>query len=125
MRQIEILSVSHCRAWAVAVLVTGLVACASVHESPDFERHRYSQLTEPFERNDVVYFDVTFGPNFPDGDPAAEAKRMEWLSAWLDQRKMCLNGYEILQRRPFDTLENNPARHDIRYEVKCKSQSES
>jgi len=123
MRQ-KMLAASHLRAWAVALLATGLVACESIHESPDFDRHRYSQLTEPFERNDVVYFDVTFDPNYPDGDSAAEAKRMEWLSAWLNQRKMCLDGYEILQRRPFELLENNPARHDIRYEVKCKPRPE-
>ena len=68
---------------------------------------------------------VTFDPNFPDDNPVAEAKRMEWLTGWLHQRKMCLDGYEILQRRSFDMLENNPARHDIRYEVKCKIRSET
>lgn len=111
------------RGWMVFLLVAGLAACSSLHESPDFERHRYSQLSEPFDRNDVVYFDVTFDPNYPDGDPAAEAKRMEWLSSWLEQRKMCLDGYEILRRRQFDMLESNPARHDIRYEVKCRARS--
>jgi len=125
MRQTEISAVSHCRAWTIVLLATVLVACESMHESPAFERHRYSQLTEPFERNDVIFFDVTFDPNFPDGDPAAEAKRMEWLTGWLNQRKMCLDGYEILKRRPFDMLENNPARHDIRYEVKCKIRPET
>lgn len=114
-----------CGIWSAALLATLPAACSSVHESPDFERHRYSQLTEPFERNDVVYFDATFDANYPDADPAAEAKRMEWLSGWLKQRKMCLDGYEIMQRRPFDMLENNPARHDIRYEVKCKIRSET
>ncbi|MDP7418269.1 MAG: hypothetical protein QF483_00125, partial [Gammaproteobacteria bacterium] len=59
-------------------------------------------------------------PGYPDGDPVAERQRMEWLSGWLEQRKMCPDGYQILKRRPFGVLENNPARYDIRYEVKCK-----
>jgi hypothetical protein len=125
MQQTGLFLRTHYRLWAVMLLVGVLGACESIHESADFERHRYSQLTEPFERNDVVYFDVTFDPNFPDGDSAAEAKRMQWLSGWLTQQKMCPNGYEILDRRPFDMMENNPARHDIRYEVKCKVQSET
>jgi len=120
MRQTGILRSAGGWPLTVVLLAAVLAGCASFNESPDFVRHRYSQLTEPFERNDVVYFDATFDPNYPDGDPAAEAKRMEWLSGWLAQRKMCPDGYEILKRRPFEMLENNPARYDIRYEVKCK-----
>ncbi|MAF83380.1 MAG: hypothetical protein QGH93_12510 [Gammaproteobacteria bacterium] len=107
-------------AWITVLLATMFTGCASIHESLDFVRHRHSQLSEPFERNDVVYFDAMFDPGYPDGDPIAEQKRMEWLSGWLEQRKMCPDGYEILKRRPFGMLENNPARYDIRYEVKCK-----
>jgi len=125
MQQAGLFLLGQYRLLAVVLLVCILGACASIHESEDFERHRYSQLTKPFERNDVVYFDATFDPNFPDGDPAAEAKRMQWLAGWLDQQKMCRDGYERLARRPFDMMENNPARHDIRYEVKCKMQSET
>jgi len=105
----------------VSMLLAALLAgCASFQESPDYVRHRYSQLSEPFDRSDVLYFDVMFDPNYPDDDPAAEAKRMEWLSDWLEQRKMCPDGYEIQKRRPFDMLEHNPARYDIRYEIKCR-----
>ena len=46
---------------------------------------------------------------------------MEWLAAWLDQRNMCAEGFEIVNRRQFDMLENNPAHYDMRYEVKCGS----
>jgi len=120
MRQTGILGRGCCRLAMSIVLAATLVACAGMHKSPDYERHLYSKLSEPFERNDVLYFDVTFDPNFPDNNPVAEAKRMEWLTGWLAQRKMCLDGYEILKRRPFESLENNPARHDIRYEVQCK-----
>lgn len=113
-----------CRAgWRAAFVcgaVTVLAGCQGMHESKDFERHRYSQLSEPYDRNDVIYFDVKFDANYPDENPAAEEIRMEWLQAWLDQRKMCGDGYVIDKRRPFDMMENNPARYDMRYEVKCK-----
>jgi hypothetical protein len=46
--------------------------------------------------------------------------RMQWLAAWLETRKACLNGYEILQRRAFDYSEHNPARYDLRYKVQCQ-----
>lgn len=102
---------------AAAIAVAG---CSGMHESPDFIRHTYSQLSEPYDRDDVLYFDVRFDPSYPDGDPAAEALRMEWLAAWLEQRRMCPGGHEVTGRRPFDTLEYNPGRYDIRYEVRCK-----
>jgi len=101
-------------------MLAALAGCESIHKSKDFERHRYSQLSEPYDRNDVIYFDVKFDVNYPDENPAAEKVRMEWLQAWLDQVKMCGDGYEIDKRRPFDMMENNPARYDMRYEVKCK-----
>lgn len=105
------------------VLISSLlgVACANIYESKDFERHRNSQLLLPYDRDDVFYFDATFTPQFPDEDEAAEAIRMEWLAGWLDQRSLCPDGFEIVSRRPFEFLESNPARHDIRYEVKCES----
>jgi hypothetical protein len=122
MRHISVLGFAGIRA-SLPVLALLFVGCASLHESPDFVRHRYSQLTEPYDRSDVVYFDVMFDPSYPDNDSAAEAKRMEWLSDWLEKIHMCPDGYEIVKRRPFDMLENNPARYDIRYEVKCKTRS--
>jgi hypothetical protein len=107
--------------WRSVVLCGAVLAagCASMHESPDFERHRESRLTVPYERDDVLYFDVKLSPSLPDGDPAAEAKRMEWLQAWLDFRSLCPNGYEIAERRPFRFEEMNPGRFDLRYEVTC------
>jgi hypothetical protein len=46
---------------------------------------------------------------------------MAWLDSWLEVRKLCPDGYEILDRRPFETLDYNPAHHDLRYELRCKS----
>lgn len=102
----------------VAILL--LTACASIHESPDFTRHRYSQLAEPYDRKDVVYFDAIVDANYPDDDPGAEAQRLQWLSEWLEVRKMCPGGHEVVARRPFDMLEYNPGNYDVRYEVRCK-----
>ncbi len=121
MRQTRSFNSTRCRAWAVVVAAAVLAACTSAHESPDFHRHRLSQLAEPFDRKDVLYFDVTLDPAYPDNDPVAEATRMQWLSVWLEKRKMCPAGFDIVERRPFDMLEHNPARHDIRYEVKCRT----
>ncbi len=103
---------------ALILIIVLVAACADIHKSADYERHRYSQLVVPYDRSDVMYFDVTFNAEFPDGE-AAEATRMEWLKAWLGQRSMCAESFEIVDRRPFEPMENNPAHHDIRYEVKC------
>lgn len=109
---------------STALLVVSLSAggCMSIHDSPDFERHQYSQVVEPYDRKDVLYFDATFSAQFPDDDPAAEQLRMEWLEGWLELRKICPQGYEIVTRREFGDLENNPAHHDIRYEFTCRSE---
>ncbi|MFW2403962.1 MAG: hypothetical protein ACN4GT_04280 [Gammaproteobacteria bacterium] len=97
-----------------------LTACDSIHESKDFERHKYSQLSEPRERDDVLFFDVKFDANYPEQNDVAEEVRMEWLEAWLKQWKMCGDGYEIESRRPFDSMEYNPGQYDRRYVVACK-----
>ncbi|MBT8444935.1 MAG: hypothetical protein HKN81_04745 [Gammaproteobacteria bacterium] len=106
----------------VFVLATAalLSACDSIHESKDFERHRYSQLSEPRDRDDVLYFDVKFDANYPEDNDVAEEIRMEWLEAWLKQRKMCNDGYGIDSKRPFDAMEYNPGQYDRRYIVECK-----
>ena len=106
---------------ALLTLTGGLGACAGMHESKDYERHRYSQIVTPFDRTDVVYVDMKFDPKYPDDDPVAEQTRMDWIAAWLELRQMCDDGFEVEKRRPFDMMENNPARYDIRYEIKCKS----
>jgi len=45
---------------------------------------------------------------------------MKWLNEWMVQRHMCLTGQEIIEKRKFDYMEDNPARRDLRYEVRCK-----
>jgi hypothetical protein len=109
------------RAVCLAAMFSILCSCASIYESEDYERHRFSQVEVPYDRKDVIYFDVMITAVYPDDDQAAEAKRMEWLDEWMVQRQLCANGYEVLTRREFDYMEDNPARYDLRYEVQCKT----
>lgn len=110
------------RKFAIALIALPLAACGnmqSIHDSPDFDRHSLSQLSKPMDGGDYYWFDVKLTPEYPADSEAAEAVRMEWLSAWLETRKTCTNGYEILERREFDFLEHNPAQYDLRYKVRC------
>ncbi len=91
-----------------------------------YNRHRLSEIVQP--RNgtaeaptDVLYFDVSVTAELPDNNPTAEATRMAWLAESLKQRGMCPGGHDIVRRRPFDFMEDNPARRDLRYEVKCRA----
>lgn len=104
----------------VLALPLVLAACANSDQHSDFDRHRYSQLVLPFDRPGVVFFDVTYSAAWPAGDPAAEAERMRWLAGWLRARGGCADSFEVLLDRPFDWNEDNPRRHDRRYEVRCR-----
>ena len=77
------------------------------------------QLSKPMDGGDYYWYDVKLTPEYPEDSEAAEQRRMEWLSAWLEVRKTCTNGYEILERREFDFMEHNPAQYDLRYKVQC------
>jgi hypothetical protein len=110
----------------LAVLTIFLAGCSamdSMHESPDYNRHSMSQLSQPLDgatTADFFWFDVKLSPEYPGNNATAEAIRMQWLSSWLEVRKACLNGYEIIERREFGFTEHNPARYDLRYKVQCK-----
>jgi hypothetical protein len=103
----------------LCLVMLGLAACGSIHESPDFARHSLSQMSEPSEGGDYLWFDVMLTPEHPGGNENAEAMRMQWLEAWLEVRKICGDGYVILERREFDFLEHNPGRYDLRYKIQC------
>jgi hypothetical protein len=102
------------------VMTVVLAGCAgALDKSVDFDRHRYSQLVQPFDRPDKIYFDVIFGADFPADNPAADQSRAAWLDTWLKQRHLCPAGYEVVDRRPFDYLEDNPAGYQQRWEIRC------
>lgn len=109
------------RFWLVLVVAAVLAGCGkSIHDSKDFYRHSMSQLSNPQGGGDYLWFDVKLTAEYPDKNENAEAKRMEWLEGWLEVRKLCANGYNILERRPFEFLEHNPAQYDLRYKVQCE-----
>lgn len=103
---------------ALAVLVAGCTG--ALDKSEDFDRHRYSQLVQPYDRPDQIYFDVIFSADFPADDTAADAARMAWLQDWLGQRHLCAAGHEVAIRRPFNYLESNPAGYQQRWEIRCR-----
>lgn len=101
-------------------LLVVLAGCSSVPDKgADFDRHRYSQLTQPFDRPDQIYFDLKFSTDFPADDLASDLSREQWLASWLRQRGLCAAGHEIVKRRAFDYLEDNPAGYQQRWEVRC------
>jgi hypothetical protein len=112
----------------VALLLTA-GGCTAFDTPATYNRHRLSDIALPRSADgsagetpgDIFYFDVTITPEFPDNNSTAEAERMRWLTDWLVQRNMCPTGYEIIKKRKFDYMEDNPARRDIRYEVRCKA----
>jgi len=106
---------------ALPATLLGLTACGALDKPSDFDRHRFSQLLVPYDRPGVMYFDVRFTAEYPRGEAAADAVRMSWLDGWLRQRGVCPAGAEVLQKRAFDYLEDNPARYDERWEVSCRA----
>lgn len=110
--------------------VAALAGCTAFDTPDTYNRHRLSDITLPRDGSgsaaqgtsgDIFFFDVTVTAEFPDDNAAAEAERMDWLEEWLEQRHMCPSGYEILKKRKFDYMEDNPARRDLRYEARCKA----
>lgn len=106
---------------AAAAILAVLASRTAIAPSTDYDRHRLSEITLPHDRGDVFYFDAAVDSAFPADDAAAESVRMRWLDEWLKLRKMCPDGHEVLARRSFGFLEDNPARRDLRYEVRCRA----
>jgi hypothetical protein len=103
----------------LAVSAAVLAGCAGIHESPDYERHTLSQLSQPLDGANYYWFDVTLTPEMAEESESAEALRMKWLGVWLQNKKACPNGHAVLERRPFGFLEHNPEQYDLRYKVQC------
>lgn len=111
------------------VLALACLAGCTAFDTPDtYNRHRLSDITLPRDgsgaaaaNSEIFFFDVTLTAEFPDNSATAEAERMQWLTEWTEQRSMCPTGFEVVRKRPFDYMEDNPARRDLRYEVRCKA----
>lgn len=107
-----------------------LAACTAFDTPDTYNRHRLSEITLPRDgggetagSSDILFFDVTVTGEFPDNNEVAEAERMKWLAEWMEQRHMCPTGYEVLKKREFDFMEDNPARRHLRYEIRCTTAS--
>ena len=108
------------RSGLLMLAATSMVAgCQQLHESADYERHTQSRISQPLAGGDFYWFDVKVTPALPLESDPAEQQRQIWLQTWLLQQKLCPAGYEILERRPFEFQEHNPAQLDIRYKVRC------
>lgn len=111
------------RFFSAALFAAALIAggCTAFDTPDTYNRHRLSDVTLPRDGGtDIFFFDVTISAEFPDNNATAEAERMKWLDAWMVQKHMCPTGHEIIEKRTFDYLEDNPARRDLRYEARCK-----
>lgn len=104
----------------VVLVMVMATACTGIGGSGDYDRHRLSDLVIPHDRSDMFYFDVSLTTDLPADDTAAEGQRMRWLDEWVALRGLCPHGHEVLERRDFAFLEDNPARRDLRYEVRCR-----
>lgn len=123
-RERDVMFAGRCRHTMVLLgsAISLLVGCtAALEQSADFDRHRYSQLVQPYNKPGAIYFDVRFDPEFPADTPAGDAARSRWLAAWLKQRQLCPDGFDVVARRPFAYLEDNPAGYDQRWEVRCRA----
>ena len=108
--------------WQILALALLLAGCAgALDKSEDFDRHRFSQLVQPLGRPGSIFFDVIFSAAYPVNDPVADARRTAWLGGWLAQKRLCAGGYEVVIRRPFDYLEDNPAGFQQRWEIRCRA----
>ncbi len=114
----------------VTAVALALGACTALDTPDTYNRHRLSDITLPRDggsvaaagaNNDIFYFDVTVTGEFADNNAAAEAERMKWLAEWMEQRHMCLTGHEVVNKRKFDFMEDNPAHRDLRYEIRCRA----
>ena len=102
-----------------AVLASG---CAMEEKSRgDFERHNNSILRTSYQDESVLVFEAKAGAAYPADSEPAEAVRMEWLQAWLTQRGLCPNGYEIVGREPIPPGQPNFHDMDLRYLVRCRN----
>ena len=100
---------------AAGVLLAG---CAAMHESADFDRHTMSNIWRSHADDTRLIFDADLNDKYPD-DEAGEAARRQWLTAWMEARGYCPQGFEILERRRYRPGEFNRYNRDLRYELRC------
>ncbi len=106
--------------FASIAAVVCLSACAEFQSTMEYDRHRMSQLRVDEGDDSLYIFEAKTDATYPANTPEGEAARMEWITVWLRNKKACLNGFEIVERRPIPKSEMNPYRYELRYWLKCK-----
>lgn len=106
-----------CLAFALAAVLAGCVM--EERSRGDFERHNQSILRDSYAEPGMLVFEAKAGAAFPADSQSAEDLRMQWLDAWLAQRKLCPNGHEVISREPIGAGEPNFHDMDLRYRIRC------
>lgn len=73
------------------------------------------------EDDTTLVFEASVSPDYPANDDNAEAVRHAWISQWLERRRLCANGFIVLDRVELGSASDNPYRHDLRYTLRCAS----
>lgn len=102
-----------------------LPACAAMEGAQDFDRHRMSSIRVSEADPEIYIFEAQISAEYPADNDMAEAVRMEWIKSWMEVRKFCPEGFEVVERRPFGKDEPNPYRSDLRYQLRCEFESAS
>ena len=98
------------RAIAATFALLALVGCASMDRP----------VMSTFEPTDSGFrYKAQAGLFYEDGDPAAEATRMQWLQRYLTDNHLCPNGYKITKRQVVVIGGIGDARRDIFYDGVC------
>ncbi len=76
------------------LLILSLTGCAQIGKQ---DYTKFESFKSPTGQQQFKY--VAHGDIFhKDTDPQTEISRMQWLQMWLDDNKLCPNGYIILER---------------------------
>jgi hypothetical protein len=112
---------ARCLSMVAAVLLAATLAGCALEEKSraDFERHNQSILRDSYSDPGVLVFEAKAGSAMPADSTSAEATRMQWLDAWLAQRRLCPAGHEIISRQVIAPGEPNFHDMNLRYLVRC------
>jgi hypothetical protein len=67
----------------------------------------------------TIVFEASISPDYPLDSAVAEAERENWMAQWLERKRMCVNGFEVIDRTPIGSAADNPYQHDLRYRLRC------
>lgn len=86
-----------------------------------YERHRLSQLSNLPGSDTQYVFEARGVPGVERDSAEAESMRLQWLGEWLSVRNTCRSGYQVLERRLFETGEFNSRDSEFRYLLRCRA----